>query len=302
MEIRQLRYFISVAEHLNFTQAAKKLFVAQPAISQQIASLEKKMGLKLFERDKHSVRLTHAGKVFLDDAIELLEKTEESINRAKKAAVGEIGHLSIGFLYAPVKNFLPSFIKSFREKYPSVQISMNHYQTAEVIEKLTNNDVDIAFIMSFKPEDRAEWEYHSLFSQPYCVFIDQHHPLAKKQSISIKELTNEPIVMLDRKESPHGYDHLITLFASHGSLPNISMHTERIETVLMLVESGLGVAILPKHLHVYANPSIRCIEIMDWKHTVDIGVAWKKENANPSIALFLNELEMKHFPQYNKIV
>src|SRR3954454_14526676 len=107
MEIRQLRYFTAVAEHLNFTEAAKKLFVAQPAVSQQIASLEKEIGFKLFNRDKHSVQLTHAGRVFLNDALEMLDRSEAAIKKARKAAIGEVGQLSIGFLNAPVKKFLP---------------------------------------------------------------------------------------------------------------------------------------------------------------------------------------------------
>ena len=297
MEIRQLRYFISVAEHLNFTEAAKRLFVAQPAVSQQIASLEKIIGLKLFVRDKHSVKLTPAGRVFLKDAIEILNKSEEAVTKAKKAAIGEVGQLSIGFLSAPVKNFLPGLVKGFREKYLHIQISLNHYQTGQITEKLRNDEVDIAFTMSFRPQDLSEWEHITLFSQPYCVFVNQEHPLARRNRISIFDLADESFVMLDRKESPQGYDHLFTLFANHGFLPNIAIQSERIETVLMFVEAGLGIAVLPKHLQVYGNPVLRYMEIEEWDHTVDIVVAWKKTNPNPSIALFLKELDSINFRQ-----
>ena len=297
MEIRQLRYFISVAEHLNFTQAAKRLFVAQPAVSQQIASLEKELGLKLFVRDKHSVQLTPAGKVFLHDAIEMLNRSEEAINKAKKAAIGEVGQLNIGFLYATVKNFLPALVRDFREKYPHVQFSFNHYQTAQIIEKLRKDEVDIAFTLSFRPEDMAEWEHKTLLSQPYGVFMSKSHRLAGRNCIPIIELAHEPLVMLDRKEAPQGYDHLITLFSNHGLIPNITTQTRRIETVLMLVEAGLGVAVLPQHLGVYANPSLRFIEIEEWQHTVEIVLAWKKTNSNPSIPLFLKELDSLNFKE-----
>ena len=127
--------------NLNFTEAAKRLFVAQPAVSQQIASLEKELGLKLFVRDKHSVKLPPAGKVFLNDAIEMLNRSEEAIKKAKKAAMGEIGQLSIGFLNAPVKNFLPGLVKNFRGIYPQIQISLNHYQTGQIVEKLRNENL-----------------------------------------------------------------------------------------------------------------------------------------------------------------
>src|SRR5687768_209756 len=101
MDIRPLRYFISVAEHLNFTEAAKQLYVAQPAVSQQIAFLEKKLGVKLFHRNKHSVQLTNAGSIFLKDAIQLLKKLDESIENARQAEAGLIGTLNIGLLSAP---------------------------------------------------------------------------------------------------------------------------------------------------------------------------------------------------------
>lgn len=297
MEIRQLRYFISVAEHLNFTEAAKRLFVAQPSVSQQIASLERSMDVKLFVRNKHSVKLTPAGKVFLNDAIDILNKSEEALKRAKKAAIGEVGQLSIGFLNAPVKSFLPELVKEFRRKFRFIQINLNHYQTGQIIEKLKNDEVDIAFTMSFMPQDLTEWESIRLFSQPYCVFMNQEHHLAKNKSVSIFDLVQEPFVMPDRKESPQGYDHLLRLFAKYGFLPNIVVQAERIETVLMFVEAGLGIAVLPKHLKVYANPSLRFIKIEEWNHTVDIVVAWKKTNPNPSIQLFLAELENINFVQ-----
>ncbi|SDM35357.1 LysR family transcriptional regulator [Bacillus sp. OK048] len=292
MEIRQLRYFIAVAEHLNFTEAAKKLFVAQPAVSQQIASLEKEIGFKLFIRDKHSVQLTHAGRVFLNDALEMLNKSEAAIKKARKAAIGEVGQISIGFLNAPVKKFLPDLVKEFRRKYPEIQINLNHYQTGQIVERLRNAEDDIAFTMSFIPQDNTEWEFKTLFSQPYVVFMYQEHPLASKDRISIFDLVDEPFVMLERKETPQGYDHLFRLFANHGFLPNIAIENTRIETVLMIVEAGLGIAVLPKHLEVYANPSLKYMEIEEWNHTVDIVVAWKKTNLNPSIPLFLKELEL----------
>jgi DNA-binding transcriptional LysR family regulator len=295
MEIRQLRYFITVAEHLNFTEAARQLFVAQPAVSQQIKSLEKEIGITLFVRDKHSVNLTPAGKVFLNDAIDMLKRSEDAIKRARKADIGEVGELKIGFLNAPVRQFLPGLVKEFRRKYSQVQIRLNHYQTGQIAEKLRDDQVDIAFTMSFTPQDIAEWEYKTLFSQPYCVFMNEEHPFSGKDRIRISDLADESFVMLERKESPQGYDHLFTLFANHGFLPNITAQTERIETVLMIVEAGLGIALLPKHLRVYGTPSLRYMEVEEWDHTVNIVAAWKKANPNPSIPLFLKELDSINF-------
>ena len=101
-----------------------------------------------------------------------------------------------------VKNFLPDLVKEFRKKYRYIQINLNHYQTGKIVEKLKNDEVDIAFTMSFISQDLTEWESITLFSQPYCVFIDQEHHLAGKESVSIYDLEQEPFVMLDQK-NPH---------------------------------------------------------------------------------------------------
>lgn len=127
MDMRPLRYFIAVAEHLNFTEAAKQLFVAQPAVSQQVAYLEKKLGVKLFHRTKHSVQLTNAGTVFLKDAKEIIKKLDESFENAQQADKGVIGTINIGLLSVPVRDFLPPLIRKFRHKYPNVNIRLNYY-------------------------------------------------------------------------------------------------------------------------------------------------------------------------------
>jgi DNA-binding transcriptional LysR family regulator len=126
LDLRPLRYFISVAKHLNFTEASKELYVAQPAVSQQIAYLEKKVGVKLLHRTKHSVQLTEAGTVFLKDAKEIVKKLDESFVSARQAEEGLIGTINIGLLSVPMRDFLPLLLRKFRRKYPNVIIRLNY--------------------------------------------------------------------------------------------------------------------------------------------------------------------------------
>ena len=125
-------------------------------------------------------------------------------------------------------------MKEFREKYRYIQINLNHYQTGQIVEKLKNDEVDIAFTKSFIPQDLTEWKSITLFSHPYCVFMNQEHHLAGKESVSMYDLEQEPFVMLDRKAAHKGTIIYFRLFIKHGFLPNIVVQAERIETVLRL--------------------------------------------------------------------
>ncbi|MDR7236386.1 LysR family transcriptional regulator [Neobacillus drentensis] len=292
MDIRPLRYFISVAEHLNFTEASKHLFVAQPAVSQQIAYLEKKIGVKLFHRTKHSVKLTEAGSVFLKDAREILRKLDESIENARQAEEGLIGTINIGLLSVPVRDFLPRLIRKFRQKYPKVNIRLNFYHVGKIIEKLKSDELDIAFTLSLGLQSIGGLEYKNLWTQPHSIIVHQDHPLANRKSINIQELSQESFVMLGREESPPGFDLLLAACANHGFSPNLVNTASHIDAVLMMVDAGIGITILPKYLQLFSSPTLRFISIEGDDFKVDVLASWKKKNENPSLPLLIEELEL----------
>lgn len=292
VDLRPLRYFISVAEHLNFTEASRQLYVAQPAVSQQIAYLEKKIGVKLFNRTKHSVQLTDAGSVFLKDAREILKKLDESIENAHKAEEGLLGTINIGLLSVPVRDFLPQLLRKFRRKHPKVNIRLYYYHVGQIIEKLAANELDIAFTLSLGLQTIGGLEYKTLWTQPHCIIMHQDHPLANRTSINIAELAHESFVMLERQESPQGFDLLLAACANHGFSPNLVNQASRIEAVLMMVDAEIGITILPKYLQLQASPTLRFIEIEGDDLQVDVLASWKKMNKNPSLSLFIEELEL----------
>lgn len=291
MEIRQLRYFISVAEHLNFTEAANQLFIGQSAVSQQIAYLEKQIGVQLFVRNKRSVKLTNAGSAFLKEALEIVKKSEQAIEIAQKAEAGLIGKLKIGFLAAPVRRFLPELIRRFNAKFPQIEINLNHINLGHLQEKLMNDDLDIIFTISLGFQDAEDLECISLFTESTCVFMHRDHPLSDRTAIRIDELANETFVMRDREESPQWYDYTLSLCRKGGFSPKIISQSRRIETVMMFVDARLGITIFPHYLHMYASPTICPIEIEQEKDTIDIVAYRKKSNQNPALPLFLKELD-----------
>jgi DNA-binding transcriptional LysR family regulator len=292
LDLRPLRYFISVAKHLNFTEASKELYVAQPAVSQQIAYLEKKVGVKLLHRTKHSVQLTEAGTVFLKDAKEIVKKLDESFVSARQAEKGLIGTINIGLLSVPMRDFLPLLLRKFRRKYPKVIIRLNYYHVGQIVEKLKANELDVAFTLSLGLQSIGGLEFKTLWTQPHCIIMHQGHPLANRKSINIGELAQESFVMLERHESPQGFDLLLAACANHGFSPKLANTASRIEAVLMMVDAEMGITILPKYLQLQASPTLRFINIEGDNLKVDVLASWKKINRNPSLSLFIEELEL----------
>lgn len=291
MDLRQLRYFIEVAEHLNFTEAAKHLYIAQSAVSQQIADLEKKLGVQLFIRNKRSVQLTNAGNVLLQEAIQLINKSEEAIKKTRQAELGIIGNLSIGFLGYTEKIFLPYLIRRFRGNYPQIDLHIDQYNHGMLIEALNTGELDIGFTLGFGVDKISGLERKNIFTEKLSVVMYRDHPLADKSSIKISDLADERFIVLNRQESPQGFNQTLLICANNGFSPNIVSEPRLLSTVLMLVDTGMGIAILPKSLKLYSSPSLHFVDIEGDQDEYELVVAWKKTNMNKSISLFLNELE-----------
>lgn len=291
VDLRALRYFVAVAEHLNFSEAAKELFVAQPAVSQQIGHLEKQLGVRLFYRDKHSVRLTAAGAVLLQDAREILEKVSDSVERVRWAEHGMVGTVKIGALSAPVRTLLPRLIRRIRATHPGIQLLVNFYQVGHILEHLRADSLDMAFTLSMGLENLGGLARRVLGTEPHCVIVPYDHPLAGRDRVSMAELRHERFVMLDRQESPPGFDLVLAACKNHGFSPNIVNSASRVDAVLMLVDAGLGIAILPRYLQVYAASTVRFIELEGDELQVDVVCVWKRTNDNPSLRLVVDEMQ-----------
>ena len=258
-------------------------------MSQQIAYLEKKLGVKLFHRTKHSVQLTHAGSVFLKDAREIIKKLDESIENVHQAEEGLNWYINIGLLSVPVRDFLP-LIRKFRRKYPKVNIRLNYYHVGQMIEKLKSDELDIAFTLSLGLQSIGGLEYKTLWSQPHCIIMHRDHPLAIEQ-VSTFGIGRRIFCHAGKEESPPGFDLLLAACANHGFSPNMLITASQIEAVLMMVDSEIGITILPKYFQKFSPPTLRFINIEGDPHDVDVLASWKKLNKNPSLSLFIEELE-----------
>ncbi len=291
LDMRKLSYFVSVAENLSFTKAATEHFIAQTAISQQIISLENQLGLRLFERNNRSVLLTPAGKVFLKDAKVLLSKSAEAIDRAQRAAKGIEGSISIGYNGPIERKFLPQLIRMYSNTYPAVGYSIVQDTVKNLKEGLNHGELDISFNIICDVIDSPALEWKKLHRYPYCAFMAKDHPLAREKSIDITRLAKEPIISLESFLLPGAYTALLQYYADHGFSPKIVRYAASLDTMFLFVEAGIGIAVLQNCFDFLASDNISMVTLENEFDSFDLVVAWRKDNPNPAVPLFIKMIE-----------
>lgn len=291
MDERQLSYFISVAEHLNFTKAAQHHYITQTAISQQIMSLEQQLGVTLFNRSSRSVQLTPAGKVFYYEAKLILSQIQEAVKKTRRAFSGMEGNLVIGFTGPYEKDFLPALLKSFSHMYPDINLSLLKKTMDMVREDMERGLMDIVFIPLFGLDVSDKISYTSIRNYAQCAVVYPDHPLAGETKIPRARLADEPFITADRSKVPLAYNSMIRDCASHGFSPNIIHQSQSMETVLLMIEAKLGIGLMPEYYKIYASKNLCFIELEGEEDSVRLVAAWLKDNPNPSIPLFMKILE-----------
>lgn len=285
----QIEYFLALARYLNFTEAAKNLYISQPSLSKQIALLERSIGVELFYRNKRDVRLTAAGLVLLREISGVIEIIESSIEKSKNTNLSENVTLTIGCLDGiDSSKLLIPFIKKFREKYPTINIVLKKYSFKMLREKLINGSLDIAFTLSFEIEGYSGMISNSIYRGNSIIIMDKSNPLSKRESILINDLKEEPFLAISRNESPNGFDRVINSCRRGGFTPKIEKQLPNIESILESVEAGMGVAIFDSNFKFSNNEDIKLFKIDD--DYIDVIMTWKKENMNTGIPIFTNHL------------
>ncbi|WP_428911692.1 LysR family transcriptional regulator [Niallia sp. Krafla_26] len=287
MDSIRLKYFLEVAKHLNFSEASKQLYVSQSTISKQIALLEEELQVKLFIRDKRSVELTPPGAVFLKKAKELLDHYNEAIILTQKAHKGIVGTLNIGVI--SYMEFLPEFLMDFQKAYPLIEVNLKHLNPAGIIQSINKREIDLGFTVSHGVQNNTNLMWESFRTDKMMLIVSKHHHLATQRTVPISVLSDEPIVIMSPSVVPENYEQFITLCKSEGFNPKISYEVERIETLYLLVESGMGISVLPKYISSIRMGNTKMIPFAGQNATYELGITMLKEQTNPSLRIFLEE-------------
>jgi len=244
MELRHLRYFLAVGELLNFTEAAARLRVAQPALSRQVRDLENEMGVDLLRRSPRGVTLTAEGKLFLQEVRELLKRVDESVEKTRALARGEYGELHVGYVSVPTAEILPRALEGFRKTVPRVKLVLHDLSTDELIAGLRNGALELAIMVQPIGEQTAGIEFERLRSYVWCVALPRAHPFARLKSIPLEKVTGERLVVLSRQNYSEYHRILERVFAPVSSKPHIAVECDSEDSLFMEVEAGRAIAVV----------------------------------------------------------
>jgi DNA-binding transcriptional LysR family regulator len=271
VEFRHLRYFLAVAETLHFSKAAERLGIAQPPLSQQIRRLEEMVGHRLFDRTTRGVKLTLAGQLLAERARSTLDKVHDDLAQVRRLGRGEEGTLTVGFSGSVMFTALPAAIESYRRLYPKVELRLREMVTSAQIPAVLDNTLDLAFLRDGDPAEGIQMT--TLLKEPYVAVLPAEHALARKRSLRVAELRNEPFIFFARRMGPLAFDRTMACCEAHGFRPNIVQEAPQWPTLVRLVGAGLGVSLAPACVANVAIPGTVYREVhAACRTTVDIGI------------------------------
>ena len=291
MTIEQLRYFLAAAESLNFSEAARKLYVTQPTLSYGISSLEDQLQLKLFERGGRSLALTPAGKVFLENIRDVIRDVEIAIDKAKKIEHNFLPSLAIGFLGSPIKIYFPVWIPAFFKQHPEIDLNLMQMEMGNLHSALEDGTIDLACTRSVDLIDSKWAVWQKICDDPMCLVVRSDHHLASCTKVDLRTLRDEHFIIVDEKASPSWHKYIMQLCKNRGLDPIVVNSPVHMETVYTLVDAGMGITLMAKSAKNYNIKSLVFIELEGDDAMSDVVVAWQKNASNPAILAFLDVIK-----------
>jgi len=241
MELRQLRYFVAVAEEGNISRAAKKIFLTQPALSRQIKALEDEIGQCLLERQAHSIRLTPVGEALLREARELLPHAEQMLERVRNAGRGV--SLRVGYAPSLAAGMLSAAVENFTQAHPNARVDLFDLATQEMLAGLESNKLDVAVTVGQQRETRG-LVWTSLARAAWQVAVNRNHRLARRKRITPAEVAAEPLLVFCQRDYPEYWEIITGWLREHRLRPQIAGECDGVDSLMAAVESGLGVAVV----------------------------------------------------------
>jgi DNA-binding transcriptional LysR family regulator len=287
MELRQLRYFVAVAQRLSFTRAAQQLHVAQPALSRQVRLLEEELGIKLLERNRRGTELTEPGRAFLAEACALLEQSARAIAVAQKTQRSSSAQLNLGYIWGLFHSLVPPAISRFRQILPETAVNLFDLSAIEQAQALLDGKLDAGFIGFAQDAQAPGLARRKIGSCPFVVALPARHPLARLRRVPLERLAGESFLSISEQTYPGAWHLIVAACAGAGFRPRTLQAVERGYTILGLVAGNCGIALLPDplrnlpHQGVLFRPLLEPVE-------ADLFVAWRPAVRLPGRDTFLS--------------
>jgi DNA-binding transcriptional LysR family regulator len=295
LELRQLRYFVTVAEELHFGRAALRLHMTQPPLSQAIAAFEDGLGTALFVRNRRMVELTPAGHALLPEARRLLLEASALPDLARRAAAGETGRLALGFVTSADYSVLPPFLRRYSERYPGVHLRLQEATSDVQVDALLSGRLDAGLLIPPLPDKAlAELDYMKVLEEPLVLCAPSG--LATRAGADadaparLQDLPHLPLIIFPRESSPALHDAILSCFRAAGLAPAIGQLAIQMQTIVSLVSSGMGLALVPQSVGNLMRPGVEYRALADPTPSVETGIAWRRDNPSPVLKGFLELL------------
>ena len=290
MELRHLRYFLAVAEELNVRRAAARLHVSQPPLSRQIRDLEQEAGAKLFVRSRRGMQLTEAGRMLLNEARQILLRSQRAIQLAKAASRGAAGRLEIAYSAVFFDPVLFRVIRLFRQRSPMVEFGLRELQHHQQVHELVNKRIDLGYVAIRFPELESELAFECIRRAAFCVALPSGHRLLK-QRITLAALKDEIFISI-QQTAPAFQKWFVDLCRSAGFVPTFGEEADGALSLLGLVSAGFGVALVPETFRKLLTVEIEFRALVSDLPPFDCYIAWHRDNDSKLLHAFLEMLRI----------
>lgn len=294
MELRHLRYFLAVAEELNFRRAAERLNLAQPALSAQIKSLEDDLEIRLFERTTRSVALTPAGRVLLDEARAVLGAASQAEHFAKRAHLGEVGTLRVGVIAPAASPRLAEVLRDFHRRFPGVQLSLSEMTSSEQLRLLRAGELDAGLLRPPVNDQELQWRF--VEEAPQVLAAPAGHRLVLKKNLQWKDFDGEGLVMIQPSKQHGYYDPFLAACAKAGAKVHPAQYAQDVQIKMWLISAGFGVAPTTATLAEVRRPGLVFRSLPPGLPPVKTVLAWRRDNVPQIVKNFLQSFEVHHKP------
>lgn len=304
LDLRQWRQFAMLADELHFGRAAQRLHITQPPLTQAIASMERVLGMRLFDRNKRTVRLTPSGELLLPEVRDLLKRAQALQTRAHAVADGREGELRLAFVSSAGFELLPRWVRSFRARWPKVVWSLTE-ATGDVQTKLlADGAIDAGLMLhapGFAPTGLSSWR---AWSEPMVLALPESHPLAAAPRLALHKVLAEPLVVFPRRILPSLHDALMGLYHAAGREPQVQQEAIQMQTIVNLVAAGMGVAWVPESVQPFRRPGVVYRRVWGTaKSHIPVGetsLVWRSDAVSPSLARLIEMVQAAPQRQHAK--
>jgi DNA-binding transcriptional LysR family regulator len=285
MDLRQLRYFVAVAEERHFGRAAQRLHMSQPPLSMQIKALERELGIELLERTSRRVALTDAGRALLERARTILVAVEEAREVARGAEEGLQGRLEVGFISSASLSLLPPSIRLFRERFGSIELELKELTSAQQIDALYEGGIRVGLVRL--PLRAPGIRFEPVLEERLVVALPSGHALEGLDRVSLETIVDLPLIFFTRQLIPGFHAQIVELFQRVGAFPKVAQHAVHVQTIVGLVASGVGIAILPGSAERVIREGVvyRTLDVPD--ATSWMGLAWVEGDESKLVKNFI---------------